>query len=145
MQSLLLLSTFLACLVCFFDLPDLTCASLAGARVSSRERLLQRLSYFRGGRGRNRGLTWDSFIGFPVRAVFGRRHRTFVFRDLIFFVRCSQGAPGCFYETVCTFGLPRLVRMAPVSDPLFAGHELSLQRGAHLLPHVGRFIAFWQK
>ena len=46
---------------------------------------------------------------------------------------------------VVTFGLPTLVRMAPVSDPLFAGHELSLQRGALLLRHVGRFIAFWQR
>ena len=42
------------------------------------------------------------------------------------------------YVAVVTFGLPTLVRMAPVSDPLVAGHELSLQRGAHLLPHVGR-------
>ena len=37
-----------------------------------------------------------------------------------------------------TFCLMLAVRMAPVSDPLFAGHELSLQRGAHFLPHVGR-------
>ena len=35
-----------------------------------------------------------------------------------------------------------LERMAQVSDPLFAGHELSLQRGAHFLAHVGRLGEF---
>ena len=49
------------------------------------------------------------------------------------------------YVTVVTFGLPTVVRLAPVSDPFFAGYELSLQRGAHFLAHVSRFIAFWQK
>ena len=56
-----------------------------------------------------------------------------------------ESAPGWTYETVCTFGLPKLVRTAPVSDPCFAGRGLSLERGAHFLAHVGRFIAFWQK
>ena len=98
------------------------------------------------GRGRNRGLTWDSFIGFPVRAVFCRRYHISVFRGLhFFFARCSQSAPGCFYETVYTFGLPKLVRTAPVSDPCFAGRGLSLERGAQFFPHNRRFIAFWQK
>ena len=32
--------------------------------------------------------------------------------------------------------------MAPLPDPLFAEHELSLQRGAHFLAHVGRWGEF---
>ena len=69
---------------------------------------------------------------------------TLTFADALFGSNLGFVLAG-IHVTVVTFGLPTLVRMAPVSDPLFAGHELSLQRGAHLLAHVGRFIAFWQK
>ena len=44
-----------------------------------------------------------------------------------------------------SMGDPKLVRTAPVSDPCFAGRGLSLERGAHFLAHVGRFMTLWQK
>ena len=99
-------------------------------------------------------------MGCFVVALSHRRRAHFSFSIFTLFIKCTPLSsetltfadalfgpnlgfvPGAIHVTVVTFGLPTLVRMAPVSDPLFAGHELSLQRGAHLLAHVCRFSAF---